>query len=80
MIVLTRNCAAEPVHTDADQATSQTTTLDEPTRRGTTVMEYLVMISMIIVVCLAAIGYLGGINNNSMSNSSGAISKAMKGS
>ena len=47
-------------------------------RRGTTMMEYLVMISMILVVVLVAVGYLGGVNNNSMSGSSNAINKAMK--
>ncbi|MBI1832737.1 MAG: hypothetical protein HYR84_14950 [Planctomycetes bacterium] len=47
-------------------------------RRGVTAMEYLMMISLIVVVCLVAIGYLGGSNKSNMSASSGAINKAMK--
>ena len=49
-------------------------------RRGTTLMEYLVMLSLIITVCLVAIGYLGTSNSASMSKSSGAITKSIKGS
>jgi hypothetical protein len=48
------------------------------TRRGTTLMEYLMMLSLIVVACLVAIGYLGTSNNANMSNSSNAINKAMK--
>jgi hypothetical protein len=47
-------------------------------RNGTTMMEYLMMLSLIIVVCLVAIGYLGGSNNASMSNSSNSINQAIK--
>jgi hypothetical protein len=47
-------------------------------RRGTTLMEYLMMISLIVVFCLVAIGYLGGSNNGNMSNSASAINKAIK--
>lgn len=47
-------------------------------RRGVTAMEYLMMISLIVVACLVAIGYLGGQNNANMSSSSTAIDKAMK--
>lgn len=47
-------------------------------RRGTTLMEYLMMISLIVVVCLVAIGYLGTSNNTNMSNSANAITKAIK--
>jgi uncharacterized protein (UPF0333 family) len=47
-------------------------------RRGTTLMEYLMMLSLIITVCLAAIGYLGSSNNTNMTNSSTAITKAVK--
>ncbi len=48
-----------------------------PARRGTTLMEYLMMISLIVVFCLIAIGFLGGSNNGNMSNSASAINKAM---
>ena len=48
------------------------------TRRGTTLMEYLMMISLIVVMCLVAIGYLGGNNNNNMSGSANAINKSLK--
>ncbi|MBI3822958.1 MAG: hypothetical protein HY289_09820 [Planctomycetes bacterium] len=47
-------------------------------RRGVTAMEYLMMISLIVVVCLVAIGYLGSANNNNMNSSSTAINKAIK--
>jgi hypothetical protein len=48
-----------------------------PGRRGTTLMEYLMMISLIVVFCLVAIGFLGGSNNGNMSGSAGAINKAI---
>ena len=48
------------------------------TRRGVTAMEYLMMISLILVACLVAIGYLGTANNGNMSTSSNAINKFLK--
>lgn len=48
------------------------------TRRGVTAMEYLMMISLIVVACLVAIGYLGTANNGNMSTSSNAITKSLK--
>ena len=48
------------------------------TRRGVTAMEYLMMISLILVACLVAIGYLGTANNGNMSTSSNAITKSLK--
>ena len=66
MLVLTRTTS-----TEAAVAKKQT-------RRGVTAMEYLMMISLIVVVCLIAIGYLGGANNGNMSRSSNAIDKAIK--
>ncbi len=47
-------------------------------RHGTTLMEYLMMISLIIVVALVAVGYLGTSNNANMTNSATAISKSIK--
>lgn len=55
----------------------ETANAKEP-RRGVTAMEYLMMLSLIIVVCLVAVGYLGSANNNNMSASSSSINKAMK--
>lgn len=52
--------------------------LSKRTRRGTTLMEYLMMISLIIVVCLVGIGYFGTSNSASMSSSSNAINKSLK--
>lgn len=46
-------------------------------RRGTTLMEYLMMISLIIVVCLVGIGYFGTSNSGNLSNSSNAINKSL---
>lgn len=49
---------------------------EERTRRGATLLEYLVMISFVLVVCLIAVGVVGKANNASMSNSASAIEKA----
>jgi Tfp pilus assembly protein FimT len=54
------------------------TVAPRPRRRGTTMMEYLMMISLIVVVCLIAISFLGTSNNGDMSSSANAINKAMK--
>lgn len=50
----------------------------EQRRRGVTAMEYLMMLSLIIVVCMIGVSFLGSTNNNNMSSSSTAINKAMK--
>ena len=55
----------------------QTAPAKEP-RRGVTAMEYLMMLSLIIIVCLVAVGYLGTSNNGNMSYSSSSINKSMK--
>ena len=47
-------------------------------RKGATLMEYLMMISLILTVCLVAVGYLGGSNKASMGNSSDKITKSLK--
>ena len=47
-------------------------------RKGVTALEYLMMLSLIIVVCLAAIGYLGTTNGNNMSTSSSKIGTSLK--
>ncbi len=47
-------------------------------RRGATLMEYLMMISLIVVVCLIAIGYVGQQNSGNMNASSSAISNSLK--
>jgi hypothetical protein len=49
-----------------------------PARRrvGVTSLEYLVMISSIIVVCILVIGSLGGITRGSFGTSSSDIDKA----
>ena len=61
---------------------TRTNSTEEPTkkqgRRGATMMEYLVVVSMIVVVCLVAIGYIGGFNNNSLTGSASAIGKSLK--
>lgn len=66
MPVLTRNNS-----TDTKVAKKQK-------RRGVTAMEYLMMISLIVVACLVAIGYLGGANSANMGTSSNLIDKAIK--
>jgi Flp pilus assembly pilin Flp len=70
MPVMTRKNVTPP--SDADPANSR------KTRRGVTAMEYLMMISLIVVVCLIAIGYLGGSNNGNMSYSATSINSSLK--
>ena len=65
MIRLTRN-----PH-DATPAPKQT-------RKGTTAMEYLMMLSLIIVVALVGVGYFGTATNNVTKAASDAISKSVK--
>ena len=72
MPVLTRTNVNHTPSADAMPA------LSKKARRGVTAMEYLMMISLIVVVCLVAIGYLGTSNNANMSNSSTAITKSLK--
>jgi hypothetical protein len=57
---------------------SESTTVKKSVRRGTTLMEYLLMLSLVFVACLVAIGYLGGINAGSLSNSANAINNSLK--
>jgi Tfp pilus assembly protein FimT len=47
-------------------------------RRGTTLMEYLMMLSLIVVFCMVAIGIFGNSNNGSMTNSANAINSSLK--
>lgn len=54
------------------------TVAQKQARRGTTIMEYLMMLSLIIVVCLIGISYVGGSNSVNMSSSSTAITKSLK--
>ena len=59
---------------DLDQNLHQ----DDTRRRGATMMEYLMMMSLIIVVCLVGIGYFGQSTNNTANAASNAISKSLK--
>jgi Tfp pilus assembly protein FimT len=47
-------------------------------RRGVTAMEYLMVVSLIIVACLVAVGYLGSVNNANMSSSATSINNSIK--
>ncbi len=47
-------------------------------RRGATMMEYLMMISLIVVVCLIGIGYFGEQTNATATSTSNAINKSLK--
>jgi uncharacterized protein (UPF0333 family) len=47
-------------------------------RRGATLMEYLMMLSLIIVVCLIGIGYVGQSNSANLNSTSTSITKALK--
>jgi hypothetical protein len=48
-------------------------------RRGATAMEYLFVISLILIVALSAIGSFGQSTKNSMQKSSDSIQKATSG-
>ena len=59
--------------TDVDSAP-----ISKSVRRGATAMEYLMMLSLIIVVALAGIGYFGSMTNNVTTATSNAIQKSIK--
>ncbi len=59
-----------PLH-DAD------TGLEQP-RRGATAMEYLMMMSLIIVVALVGIGAFGSSTKNLTTSAADAIAKSLK--
>jgi hypothetical protein len=64
----------------APEADSTVRSDDRPRRRrGVTAMEYLLVLSLIVVVALVGIGYFGQSTKNSAQNSSNTISKALKG-
>jgi hypothetical protein len=46
-------------------------------RRGTTVMEYVLILSLIVSVCLVAVGYFGQSNSTVSSGVSDSLSKSM---
>jgi len=46
-------------------------------RRGTTALEYLMMLSLIIVVALVGIGYFGSSTNNMTTSASNAITNSV---
>jgi hypothetical protein len=47
------------------------------TRRGTTVMEYVLILSLIVSVCLVGVGYLSQSNSTVSSGVSDSLSKSM---
>jgi hypothetical protein len=47
-------------------------------RRGTTLMEYLMMVSLIITVCLVGVGYFAGENGKLFNSSSTKINNSLK--
>jgi hypothetical protein len=57
---------------------SDATVSKKKKRRGTTAMEYLLMISLILIVCLVAISFFGTTNSGSMVGSANAINKSLK--
>jgi uncharacterized protein (UPF0333 family) len=52
--------------------------MKKASRRGTTAMEYLLMLSLIIVMALTGVGYFGTMTANLTQSSSNAISNSMK--
>ncbi len=65
-----------PLLTQAGSA--QATIAKKQARRGTTLMEYVMMLSLIFVACMVGIGYLGTSNSGSLSNSSNAINNSLQ--
>jgi Tfp pilus assembly protein FimT len=65
-----------PLLTHADS--TQATIAKKQTRRGTTLMEYVMMLSLIFVACMVAVGYLGTSNSGNLSNSSNAINNSLQ--
>jgi hypothetical protein len=52
---------------------------DQPLRRrGTTAMEYLMMLSLIILVALVGVGYFGNMTGHLSKANASAISNSMK--
>ena len=47
-------------------------------RRGATAMEYLFVISLILVVAITGVGYFGQMLNNTATNTANAIENATK--
>jgi Flp pilus assembly pilin Flp len=47
-------------------------------RRGATAMEYLMVISLILVVAMIGVGYFGSMTSNVTQATSNAISKSVK--
>jgi uncharacterized protein (UPF0333 family) len=73
---LLRGAFLMPLLTHADS--TQATIAKKQTRRGTALMEYLMMLSLIVVACMVAIGYLGTSNSGNLSNSSNAINNSLQ--
>jgi uncharacterized protein (UPF0333 family) len=48
-------------------------------RRGTTAMEYLFVVSLILVVAITAIGYFGQSTRDTTQKTNDAINKAIQG-
>jgi Flp pilus assembly pilin Flp len=65
-------------HPPQDEEAGQAHAMTRRSRCGATLMEYLMMLSLIVVVCLVGIGYVGTSNSGNMNASSTAIGKALK--
>jgi hypothetical protein len=59
------------IHTDAPTSTKTSA------RRGATLLEYLLVISLICVTAIVGIGYFGSETSNLTQNTSSAISKSL---
>jgi hypothetical protein len=73
---LLRGAFLMPLLTHADS--TQATIAKKQSRRGTTLMEYVMMLSLIFVACMVGIGYLGTSNSGNLSNSSNAINNSLQ--
>lgn len=65
-------------HVDLDRAIETEMPIPRRPRRASTMMEYLLVISLILVACLIAIGFLGDVNNGNMTGSANSINKSLK--
>jgi hypothetical protein len=78
MFLLTRSHSDDSSFSDDMADGADESAISQRGRRGTTAMEYLMMISLIVVIALTGIGYFGGMTNNVASNASNAITKSIK--
>lgn len=62
----------------SDRSDSEPVAGQPPRRRGATVMEYVMMLSLIVTVAMVGIGYFGGQTGLLTKSNTDALSKSLK--